>query len=77
MHSAGIKKCIQTCCGGYSASMLARIPWIGRFSRCNSGATAIEYGLICSLIFLVIVAGVKGVATQTTIMHTTIQNATQ
>ena len=31
-----------------------------RFIRDEAGATAIEYGLICSLIFLAIVGSVKG-----------------
>jgi pilus assembly protein Flp/PilA len=50
---------------------------ISRFVACKSGATAIEYGLICSLIFLVIVTAVRGVAANTQAMHVKIQNATQ
>lgn len=45
---------------------------VARFARCENGATAIEYGLICSLIFLAIVASVQGVASATTAMHTKI-----
>ena len=54
-----------------SRGLLARL----RGSR--SGATSIEYGLICSMIFLVIVASVRGVANQTVVMHQKVQNATQ
>lgn len=35
---------------------------IGRFLRNESGATAIEYGLICALIFLAIVTSVSALA---------------
>jgi Flp pilus assembly pilin Flp len=49
---------------------------LSRFMACNSGATAIEYGLICSMIFLAIVVSVKDVATATVAMHTKIQAAT-
>ncbi|GAW42368.1 Flp/Fap pilin component [Brevundimonas sp. SH203] len=34
----------------------------GRFLRDESGATAIEYGLICALIFLAIVGSVGAMA---------------
>lgn len=53
-----------------------RLVMLRRFLRCDSGATAIEYGLICSMIFLVIVVAVQGVASQTVNLHTRIQNAT-
>lgn len=45
---------------------------LGSFTRCENGATAIEYGLICSLIFMAIVASVQGVASATSAMHTKI-----
>ena len=35
---------------------------IGKFSRENDGATGIEYGLICALVFLAIVVSVQGMA---------------
>ena len=35
---------------------------IGRFLRNESGATAIEYGLLCALIFLAIVTSVSALA---------------
>ena len=35
---------------------------IGRFRRNESGATAIEYGLICALIFLAIVTSISALA---------------
>ena len=35
---------------------------IGRFLRNESGATAIEYGLICALIFLAIVTSISALA---------------
>ncbi|WP_428153335.1 Flp family type IVb pilin [Brevundimonas sp.] len=34
----------------------------GRFLRNESGATAIEYGLICALIFLAIVTSISALA---------------
>jgi len=48
---------------------LAKQFWIN-----ESGATAIEYGLIASMIFLAIVGGVRGTAGKTTNMFNTIQN---
>jgi pilus assembly protein Flp/PilA len=39
------------------------------FAANESGATAIEYGLICSLILLVILAAVQATATGTTEMY--------
>ena len=35
---------------------------IGRFLRDESGATAIEYGLLCALIFLAIVTSISALA---------------
>lgn len=35
---------------------------IGRFLRSESGATAIEYGLLCALIFLAIVTSITALA---------------
>ena len=35
---------------------------IGRFLRNESGATAIEYGLLCALIFLAIVTSISAFA---------------
>ena len=35
---------------------------IGRFLRDEGGATAIEYGLICALIFLAIVGSINALA---------------
>lgn len=46
-----------------------------RFARDESGATAIEYGLIVSLIFLAIVAAVRNYATSTQDMYSTITSA--
>jgi len=39
------------------------------FAADKSGATAIEYGLICSLIVVVILASVQAVASGTTTMY--------
>ena len=50
---------------------------VARFLACEQGATAIEYGLICSLMFLAIVASVQHVATGTTSLHANISNALQ
>lgn len=46
----------------------------GAFRRDEGGATAIEYGLITSLIFLVIVATVTLMATKVTGMWNTISS---
>ncbi|MEZ5920770.1 MAG: Flp family type IVb pilin [Parvularculaceae bacterium] len=43
------------------------------FFRDESGATAIEYGLIVALIFLAIVTGVKTFATRTSAMYNKIE----
>ncbi|WP_277813415.1 Flp family type IVb pilin [Euryhalocaulis caribicus] len=45
---------------------------IARFSRNESGATAIEYGLICALIFLAIVGAVTLFANNSTDMFNTV-----
>ena len=54
---------------------------ISRLARDESGATAIEYGLIVALIFLAIVGGLSTFATNETTMYghisTTISNATR
>jgi pilus assembly protein Flp/PilA len=54
-------------------SPFARV--LGRFAADESGATAIEYGLIVSLIFLVILASVESVASGTTSMFATLASA--
>lgn len=41
----------------------------GRFLKQESGATSIEYGLICALIFLAIVGAVTTFATSTGVMY--------
>ena len=46
-----------------------------RFARDESGATAIEYGLIVSLIFLAITAAVKGYTNETENLYSTIESA--
>lgn len=48
---------------------------IRRLAGCQSGATAIEYGLIVGLIFLVIVASVTAVSVDMTNMYNTVSNA--
>ena len=42
---------------------------LNRFWRNESGATVIEYGLICSLLFLAIVAAVTDFASKSSIMY--------
>jgi pilus assembly protein Flp/PilA len=49
--------------------MLGLSRLIRSFAANESGATAIEYGLICSLIVLVILAAVQATATGTTAMY--------
>ena len=46
-----------------------------RLARDESGATAIEYGLIVSLIFLAIISGLSLFATNENAMYTRISNA--
>ena len=54
---------------------------VSRLARDESGATAIEYGLIVALIFLAIVGSLSTFATNETTMYghisTTISNATR
>jgi len=45
------------------------------FAANASGATAIEYGLICSLIFLAIVSAISAVADGTVAMYNVISAA--
>ncbi|MDQ1154902.1 Flp family type IVb pilin [Brevundimonas sp. SORGH_AS_0993] len=40
--------------------------FIGRFLRDETGATAIEYGLICALIFLAIVGSITALGNSST-----------
>ena len=46
-----------------------------RFARDEKGATAIEYGLICALLFLAIVTSVGYYCDRTGVMYTHISNA--
>lgn len=46
-----------------------------RFARDEGGATAIEYGLIVSLIFLAITAAVRGFTNETNVMYSEIASA--
>lgn len=48
-----------------------------RFLRDERGATAIEYGLICALIFLAIISGVSIFGTKTTATYKTISDAVE
>jgi pilus assembly protein Flp/PilA len=49
--------------------------WIGRFVRDESGATAIEYGLIVALIFVAIIGAIRTYADNTSTMYVTITSA--
>jgi pilus assembly protein Flp/PilA len=46
-----------------------------KFLEDESGATAIEYGLICSLVFLAIVAALNNFATKSGVMYNNIAAA--
>ena len=46
-----------------------------KFLSDESGATVIEYGLICSLVFLAIVASINNFANKTNIMYNNISTA--
>jgi len=48
---------------------------IGRFLRNESGATAIEYGLLCALIFLAIVTSISALAATVNKLSAAIQTA--
>ena len=48
---------------------------LARLTRDESGATAIEYGLIVALIFLAIIGGLSTFATNENTMYTHISNA--
>ncbi len=48
---------------------------VNDFARDERGATAIEYGLIVSLIFLAITAAVNGYTAETKNMYSDIQSA--
>jgi len=48
-----------------------------RFFRCESGATAIEYGLIAAGISVAIIVVVKNVGTNLSGTFTTVQNGLQ
>lgn len=50
------------------------LPLTKRFRADESGATAIEYGLIVSLIFLAIIAAMKSVGASNNEMYTTIES---
>jgi pilus assembly protein Flp/PilA len=54
-------------------SVLSRV--LRSFAANESGATAIEYGLICSLILLAILAAVQAFANGTTAMYDLIASA--
>ena len=47
---------------------------IRSIKRCEQGATAVEYGLIVSLIVIVIIVSVKDVASSTNGMWATVSN---
>ena len=49
--------------------------FIGRLYRDDSGATAIEYGLIAGLVFLAIITAVGAFASQTDVMYDKISTA--
>lgn len=49
----------------------------GRFLADESGATAIEYGLIVALIFLAIVGAVRNFTSTTSVMYSEIGSALQ
>jgi pilus assembly protein Flp/PilA len=48
---------------------------VARLTRDESGATAVEYGLIVALIFLAIIGGLSTFATNENTMYTSISNA--
>jgi Flp pilus assembly pilin Flp len=69
-------RCAQIESRGSSRRYVSLRDFRSRFISCQSGGTAIEYGLIAGLIFVAIVSSVQGVATATVDLHVKIQNAT-
>lgn len=63
--------------GGIKAgfSLRAALRVAKRFAASRSGATAIEYGLIVSLIFLAIIGAVRGYVDSTSVMYSEIVSA--
>jgi pilus assembly protein Flp/PilA len=49
--------------------------WIKRLARDERGATAIEYGLICALVFLVAISGITAFGNATSTVLMTVGNA--
>ncbi|MGD9803855.1 MAG: Flp family type IVb pilin [Hyphomicrobiaceae bacterium] len=47
--------------------------FLAKFAKCESGATAIEYGLIAALIGVVIIGAVTSVGTEVSATFTDIQ----
>ena len=43
-----------------------------RFAKCTKGATAVEYGLICALMVVVIIAGITNFGTATEEVYNTV-----
>ena len=63
--------------GGRTVGGMAAGPVVSRFLRDERGATAIEYGLICALIFLAIISGVSIFGTKTTATYKVISDAVE
>jgi len=53
------------------------LPTLVRLMHDQRAATAVEYGLICSLIIIAIMLSVQGVANQTNIMWTKVGSTMQ
>jgi pilus assembly protein Flp/PilA len=55
--------------------MFSLSTFVSRFNKNESGATAIEYGLIAGLISVVIIASVTAVGTNLAALFTAVSNA--
>ena len=55
--------------------MTAVLKFANVFARNRSGATAVEYGLICALIVIVLLVGLHAFADSTTSMWGTVDGA--
>ena len=53
---------------------MAARPYLNRFWRDERGATAIEYGLICALVFLAIITSVTAFGNKTSNIITTVSS---
>ena len=67
--------CFGGCCGGGTAEGGSRVKTIRRFWHCESGATAVEYGLIAAGIAVVVIGALKSLGKDLTATFKSIRKA--